>query len=37
MDHVQSSSETWFVTTSAKNIAAKELSLRLKESKSKSA
>jgi HD superfamily phosphodiesterase len=37
MNHVQSSSETWFVTTSAKNIAAKELSLRLKESKSKSA
>jgi len=37
MDHVQSSSETWFVTTSAKKIAAKELSLRLKESKSKSA
>jgi HD superfamily phosphodiesterase len=37
MDRVKSGSATWFVTPSAKNIAARELKNRLKESKSKSA
>ena len=37
MDHVKSASATWFVTPSAKKIAARELKNRLKESKSKSA
>jgi len=37
MDHFESVSATWFITASAKKIAAKELENRLKECKSKSA
>jgi len=37
MDHFESVSATWFITASAKKIAAKELENRLKEFKSKSA